>query len=129
MNGLEGAYSQILINSRPVFSALAGVYGLDMIPTNMVDRIEVVKGGGSALYGGNAIAGTVNIITKDPTENRFDLGYNHAFINGESPDRTLSFNGSVVNRKLDKGITLYGFHRNRDHWDANGDGFQKLPSW
>ena len=64
MNGLEGPYTQILINSRPVFSALAGVYGLEMIPTNMVERVEIVRGGGSALYGGNAIAGTVNIITK-----------------------------------------------------------------
>jgi outer membrane receptor for ferrienterochelin and colicins len=44
MNGLEGAYSQILINSRPVISALAGVYGLDMVPANMIDRIEVIRG-------------------------------------------------------------------------------------
>jgi outer membrane receptor for ferrienterochelin and colicins len=58
MNGLEGPYTQILINSRPVFSALAGVYGLEMIPTNMVERVEIVRGGGSALYGGNAISGT-----------------------------------------------------------------------
>ncbi len=71
MNGLEGPYTQILINSRPIFSALAGVYGLEMIPTNMVERVEIVRGGGSALYGGNAIAGTVNIITKDPLFNHF----------------------------------------------------------
>ncbi|HPF94572.1 MAG TPA: TonB-dependent receptor, partial [Tenuifilaceae bacterium] len=51
MNGLEGPYSQILINSRPIFSGLAGVYGLELIPSNMVDRVEVIRGGGSALYG------------------------------------------------------------------------------
>src|SRR5690606_3335822 len=55
LNGLEGAYSQILINSRPVFSALNSVYGLDQIPTSMIDRIEVVRSGGSALFGANAI--------------------------------------------------------------------------
>ena len=49
MNGLEGPYSQILINSRPIFSGLAGVYGLELIPSNMVDRVEVIRGGGSPL--------------------------------------------------------------------------------
>lgn len=54
INGLEGPYSQILINSRPVVSALSGVYGLEQIPVNMIERIEVVRGGGSALFGANA---------------------------------------------------------------------------
>ncbi len=51
INGLEGAYSQILIDSRPVFSSLAGVYGLEQIPASMIERVEVVRGGGSALFG------------------------------------------------------------------------------
>lgn len=49
INGLDGPYTQILIDSRPVFSALAGVYGLEQIPANMIDRVEVMRGGGSAL--------------------------------------------------------------------------------
>lgn len=126
MNGLDGAYSQILINSRPIFSALAGVYGLDLIPTNMVDRIEVVRGGGSALYGGNAIAGTVNIITKNPIQNSYEVGINQGVINGEASDRTLSFNGSLVSDDLKQGISLYGFNRQRDFWDANGDGISEI---
>lgn len=48
INGLEGPYSQILINSRPIISALSGVYGLEQIPVNMIERVEVVRGGGSA---------------------------------------------------------------------------------
>ncbi|MCH8490839.1 MAG: TonB-dependent receptor, partial [Oceanicaulis sp.] len=126
MNGLEGAYSQILINSRPVFSALAGVYGLEMLPASMVDRIEVVRGGGSVLYGGNAIAGTVNIITKDPFQNSFEVGINQSFTNFETPDRTITFNGAVVSDKLDKGITFFGYNRERAPWDANGDGFSEM---
>ncbi|MBN2350638.1 MAG: TonB-dependent receptor, partial [Bacteroidales bacterium] len=55
MNGMEGPYSQILINSRPIFSGLAGVYGLELIPSNMIERVEIVRGGGSALFGSNAI--------------------------------------------------------------------------
>ncbi|XOV69358.1 MAG: TonB-dependent receptor domain-containing protein [Fluviicola sp.] len=126
MNGLEGAYSQVLINSRPVFSALAGVYGLEMLPTSMVDRVEVVRGGGSVMYGGNAIAGTVNIITKDPVENSFEFGVNQAFIGGEASDRTINVNGSIVSEKLDKGITFFGFNRIRDPWDANGDEISEI---
>jgi len=126
MNGLDGAYSQVLINSRPVFSALAGVYGLEMIPANMVDRIEVVRGGGSVMYGGNAIAGTVNIVTKDPVENNFEAGINQSLINGEVSDRTVNFNGAMVSDDLNQGITFFGFNRKRDHWDANGDGFSEI---
>lgn len=51
INGLDGHYSQILMNSKPVFSALAGVYGLEHIPATMIDRVEVMRGGGSALFG------------------------------------------------------------------------------
>ncbi len=127
MNGLEGQYSQILINSRPVLSALAGVYGLDMMPTSMIERIEVIKGGGSTLYGGNAIAGTINIITKEPVENRFEALSNQSYFGNNLSERTLSFNTQVVNKTLNKGLSIYGYTRERDPWDANGDGFTELP--
>lgn len=73
INGLEGPYSQLLINSRPVMSALSGVYGLEQIPVSMIERVEVVRGGGSALFGANAVGGTINIITKDPIDNSFQV--------------------------------------------------------
>lgn len=126
MNGLDGPYSQVLINSRPVFSALAGVYGLELIPATMVERIEVVKGGGSVLYGGNAIAGTVNIITKEPFENSFNVAFNQSFTDVSEPDRTASFNGSLVSKDFNKGLSFYGFNRSRDPWDANGDTFSEM---
>lgn len=126
MNGLEGPYSQILINSRPIFSALVGVYGLDMIPASMIDRVEVIRGGGSALYGGSAIAGTINIITKDPIENTFEIGTNYSFINYDSPDRTLNLNGSIVSKDFEKGMSFYAYNRDRKSWDANEDGFSEM---
>lgn len=49
INGLEGPYTQILVDSRPIFSALTGVYGLEQIPANMIERVEIMRGGGSAL--------------------------------------------------------------------------------
>ena len=104
INGLDGAYSQILINSRPVFSALAAVYGLEMIPSNMIERVEVVKGGGSALYGGNAIGGTVNILTRDPLENSAQIGLDQAIIKGNAREQRLYINASLVDPSLQKGI-------------------------
>lgn len=126
INGLEGAYSQILINSRPIFSALSSVYGLDQIPANIVEQVEVVRSGGSALYGSNAIAGTINIITKEPINNVWELGSNTALIAGEALDQTFTVNGSIVSESLNSGISIYGMRRNRDPYDANGDGFTEL---
>ncbi len=80
INGLDGHYSQILMNSRPVFSALTGVYGLEQIPANMIDRVEVMRGGGSALFGSSAVGGTINIITKDPLSNSATLSHKLSFI-------------------------------------------------
>lgn len=84
INGLEGPYSQILINSRPIISALSGVYGLEQIPVNMIERVEVVRGGGSALFGANAVGGTINIITKDPVSNSFQVSSMMSNMNGKS---------------------------------------------
>ncbi|HCP58475.1 MAG TPA: TonB-dependent receptor, partial [Alistipes obesi] len=61
INGLEGQYSQVLLDSRPIFSSLASVYGLEQLPVAMIERVEVIRGGGSALFGANAIGGVVNI--------------------------------------------------------------------
>ena len=69
INGLDGPYTQILLDSRPIFSALSGVYGIEQIPASMIERVEVMRGGGSALFGSSAIAGTINIITKEPMRN------------------------------------------------------------
>ncbi len=126
LNGLEGAYSQILINSRSVFSALNSVYGLDQIPTSMIDRIEVVRSGGSALFGANAIAGTINIITKDPVENDWQIKSTNSITDGASWDNTVDFNTSYVDDDLMSGVTFYGMHRERQPWDANDDGFSEI---
>ncbi len=127
MNGLEGPYSQILINSRPVFSGLAGVYGLELIPSNMIDRIEVVRGGGSALFGGNAIAGTINLITKEPVTDSYTVNSSISAIGEDgTTDYNLNINGSVVSSDYRSGLSIYGFKRKRDAYDANDDGFSEM---
>ena len=126
LNGLDGGYTQILLNSRPIFTSLLGVYGLEQIPTNTIEKIEVVRSGGSALYGSNAIAGTVNVITKDPILNTWEIGSNLALIDGDALDKTLNFNTSIVADDLQSGFTLFGSNRNREAYDANDDGFTEL---
>lgn len=126
LNGLDGSYSQILVNSRAVFSALNSVYGLEQIPTQIIDRVEIVRSGGSALFGSNAIAGTINIITKDPVLNTWEVGSYLGLVDGDTPDRVLNFNTSIVADDLKSGATFFGSYRNRDEWDANGDGFTEM---
>ncbi len=128
LNGLDGSYTQVLVNSRAVFSALNSVYGLEQIPTNIVERIEVVRSGGSALYGSNAIAGTINIITKDPVLNTWEIGSYFGLIDGNIPDRLINFNSSLVSDDLMSGITLFGLKRDREEFDANDDGFSELTT-
>lgn len=133
MNGMEGPYSQILINGRSIFSGLAGVYGLELIPSNMLERIEVIRGGGSALYGSNAIAGTINLILKDPITNAYEIGINGgvmgAGVEGSghpSQDYSVNANASVVSSDNKTGLSLYGFYRDHDPFDANNDSFSEI---
>ncbi len=66
INGLEGPYTMVLIDGMPIVSGLATVYGLTGIPQSLIDRIEVVKGPASTLYGSEAVGGLINVITKKP---------------------------------------------------------------
>ena len=68
INGLEGPYTMVLIDGMPIVSSLSTVYGLSGIPNSLVERIEVVKGPASTLYGSEAVGGLINIITKNPNK-------------------------------------------------------------
>ena len=126
INGLDGPYSQILINSRPIISALGGVYGLEQIPTNMIDRVEVVRGGGSALFGANAVGGTINIITKDPISNSFQVSSLLSNLGGKSWEQYMGANVSLVAKDNAYGIALYQSYRNRNPYDHDGDTYSEV---
>lgn len=127
INGLDGQYTQILIDSRPIFSALAGVYGIEQLPANMIDRVEVMRGGGSALFGSSAIAGTINIITKEPVRNSAAISHTTTSINGSSAfHNTTDINASIVSEDNKLGLAVFAQNTQKDAWDANGDGFTEL---
>ena len=129
INGLDGQYTQILIDSRPIFSALAGVYGIEQLPANMVDRVEVMRGGGSALFGSSAIAGTINIITKEPVRNSATVSHTTTSIGGTSAfHNTTDINASIVSEDNKLGLAVFGQNTSKDAWDANGDGFTELST-
>ena len=128
INGLDGHYSQILVDSRPVFSSLNGVYGLEQIPANMIDRVEVVRGGGSALFGASAIGGTINIITKEPTRNSASFGHTFMAQGGSNSfDNVTTGNVSLVTDDNKAGVYAYGQTRTRQGYDHDGDGYTELP--
>ena len=128
INGLDGPYTQILIDSRPIFSALSGVYGLEQIPANMIDRVEVMRGGGSALFGSSAIAGTINIITKEPLRNSGELTHTLSSIEGSSSfDNNTTLNASLVTENGKAGMYIFGQNRHRSGYDYDNDGYTELP--
>jgi outer membrane receptor for ferrienterochelin and colicins len=127
INGLEGQYSQILLDSRPIFSSLAAVYGLEQLPIAMIERVEVVRGGGSALFGSSAIGGVVNIITKEPLRNSITLANTTNVLNGGAADVNTALNGSFVSDDHKAGVYLFGMVKSRDHYDRNKDEFSDIP--
>jgi outer membrane receptor for ferrienterochelin and colicins len=126
MNGLPGPYTQILVDGRPVFSAMAGIYGLELLPSQMIERVEVMRGGGSVVHGGNGIAGTLNIVTKEPENNAAELSNYLGWIAPNAFELNTRFNASFIDSSRTYGIHLYGGHRDRDAWDANNDGITEI---
>lgn len=127
INGLSGQYTQVLLDSRPVFSSLSMVYGLEQIPASMIERVEVVRGGGSALFGSNAIGGTVNIITKEPTASQLDFSHQTGVLGLSSIDHSTALNASLLSEDRRAGAYIFTMVRGRDAYDRNGDGFSESP--
>jgi outer membrane receptor for ferrienterochelin and colicins len=119
INGLEGPYTMVLIDGMPIVSALSTVYGLQGIPLSLVERMEVVKGPASTLYGSEAVAGLINIITKDPRRApRFSLDVNTTSFGETTADVAARLQVGRVTGL----VAANGFNFQR-RWDVNGDNF------
>ncbi len=119
INGLDGPYTMVLIDGMPIVSSLSSVYGFMGIPNSVIKRVEVVKGPASTLYGNEAVAGLINIITKDPASKN-QVGFAHtASTYGElNSDITANLSFKTANTLL--GINHFAFNAK---WDVNNDNF------
>ena len=123
--GLPGTYNQILIDGQALFTGAAAVYGVDQVPTIFIDRIEIVKGGGSALYGPGAVAGVINLIPKEPFYTHAHTSLDYFNIDG-SYSYTNQFAGYYVPNDSPLKFCVYGQHADQAAYDAEEDGFTEL---
>lgn len=119
INGLPGSYTAILMDGTPIYGSLASVYGLNGIPNMIIDRFEVIKGPSSTLYGSEAVAGVINIITKNP-ENQPAVSADLMMSTHEELFGNLAFAPSIGNTNAYVGVNFgYANH----YADVNLDGF------
>lgn len=122
MQGLGAEHTQVLINGQPMYSGLAGVYGLQQLSTVDVGRIEVVKGAGSALYGSSAVAGAINIVTKEPSmvpSTTADIQF------GNHKTNRYSISSSIRNEKGNIGLNIYAQRYTEGTIDETGEGLTR----
>jgi outer membrane receptor for ferrienterochelin and colicins len=122
MQGLGAEHTQVLINGQPLYSGLAGVYGLQQIGTIDIDRIEVVKGAGSALYGSSAVAGAINIITKEPS---FKPTVKASLQFGKYNTNRYDITSSIRNEKGNTGLSIYAQKVTGNAIDETSDGITR----
>ncbi len=124
INGLEGPYTLFLIDGMPIMSALSSVYGLYGIPQSLIDRIEIIKGPSSTLYGSEAVGGVINIITKNPDKLPL-LSVSNFYTSHKEYNADIAFSPEL-GTKLQ--TTFSGnYYRNKYAFDANEDNFTDIP--
>lgn len=123
--GLGGAYNQTLFDGTPLLSTLGGVYGIEQIPAAFVDRLEVVKGGGSALYGAGAVAGVVNLVSVAPTR---DGGFVQAGVEWQKdvPIYTTDARADLVLADGKLALSFVAQGAKNDGIDFNSDGYTEI---
>jgi outer membrane receptor for ferrienterochelin and colicins len=123
INGLEGPYTFVLIDGMPIVSGLSTVYGLTGIPQALIERVEIVKGPASTLYGSEAVGGIINVITKKPTNAPLLSTDTFASSWGEvNLDVGLRYNASEKVQGL-LGVNYFNFQNSIDN---NNDNFTDM---
>ncbi|NNE56294.1 MAG: TonB-dependent receptor plug domain-containing protein, partial [Flavobacteriales bacterium] len=124
INGMEGAYTLVLIDGMPIMSSLASVYGFNGIPTSLIKQVEIVKGPSSTLYGTEAVGGVINIITKKPQDiSRLAFGASYSTHDEFNADILAAPQlGDKINFLISGNL-----FRNEKRLDDNGDNFTDIP--
>ena len=124
IQGLEGKYTQLLQDGFPLYSGFASGLSVLQIPPLNLKRVEVIKGATSTLYGGGAIAGLINLITKVPTTER-----EISFLGNINQTNALDFSGFYGEKYEKTGITFFAASNTQKAYDANSDGFSDIPKY
>ncbi|MEM9556120.1 MAG: TonB-dependent receptor [Acidobacteriota bacterium] len=127
MLGLEGPYSQVLVDGQPTVSSLALVYGIEQFPARALESIEVVKGGGAALYGAGAVGGVINLIPHSPLDTHATLDFRASETGGE-PGYSASALADWSPRERRTGVSLLAQLDDVEPADLDGDGFTEVTS-
>ena len=121
IQGLDGRYTQILKDGFPLYGGFSGSLSIMQIPPLDLRQVEYIKGGASTLYGGGAIAGLINLISKEPTKEETLLHLNASHIGAFDVN-------AFVSKKIEKiGFTILAQRNSQTYFDANADGFSDLP--
>ncbi len=123
INGQEGSYTMVLIDGLPIVSGLSTVYGLSGIPQSLIERVEIVKGPASTLYGSEAIGGVINLITKLP-ENTPAFSIDTFFSGWGEANTDLGYKYRLSARS--SGLLGINYYNYSNPIDNNGDGFTDL---
>ena len=123
INGLEGPYTFVLIDGMPIVSGLSTVYGLTGIPQALIQRVEVVKGPASTLYGSEAVGGIINIITKKPSNSPM-LFVDSFSSSWEEINTDIGFKYNV-SKKI-QGLLGINYFNYQNIIDNNNDNFTDL---
>ncbi|MFB2779209.1 TonB-dependent receptor domain-containing protein [Shewanella mangrovisoli] len=123
LNGMKGEQTTILVDGLPVHTMISGYYAVDAIPTTGVERIEVARGAGASLIAPEAIGGTINIVSYEPTENGAELDMSA----GENGYRKLGFLGKGVTQDGRTRATLVAQYDDRDQADADNNKVNEAP--
>jgi len=124
IQGLDGKYTQLLQDGFPLYSGFASGLSILQIPPLNLKRVELIKGSASTLYGGGAIAGLINLITKEPTEKR-ELS---SLVNGNQTS-ALDVSAFYSEKYKKTGVTMYAAGNLQKAYDNNRDGFSDIPEF
>lgn len=124
IQGLDGKYTQMLKDGFPLYSGFSGGLSILQIPPLDLKRVEVIKGSASTLYGGGAIAGLINLVTKEPSVKR-----EISFLVNANQTKALDLSGYYGERFKKWGVTLFTARNSQEAFDRNDDGFSDIPEY